>query len=159
MSSQILMFFISFAVLGSFWLAHHRFFGRLGTIDRRTTTINLVYLAFIAFLPFPSNLLGDYVNNSVAVALYACCIAAISLTEALMGELAVRHKLYRQPPSPAVVRWQRLLSAIPGLYFLATVPVAVVAPVTATYCWIGLFPLIVAVQRRTPKEVMAYFDQ
>src|SRR4051794_6427854 len=41
-SAQILMFFISFAVLGSFWLAHHRFFGRLSTIDRHTTGINLV---------------------------------------------------------------------------------------------------------------------
>jgi uncharacterized membrane protein len=159
MSSQILMFFISFAVLGSFWLAHHRFFGRLGTIDRRTTTVNLIYLAFIAFLPFPTNLLGDYVNNSVAVALYACCIAAISLTEAFMGELAVRRKLYREPPSPAVVRWQRLLSAIPGVYFLASVPVAIVAPLAATYSWIGLFPLMVAIQRRTPKEVMEFFEK
>src|SRR5206468_2767756 len=115
---QVLMFFISFAVLGSYWLAHHRFFGRLSTVDHHTTGINLVYLAFIAFLPFPSNLLGDYVNNSLAVALYACCIAAISLTEALMGELAVRHGLYRDPPNAAVIRWQRVLSAIPGLYFL-----------------------------------------
>src|SRR5262245_17519133 len=45
MSGQVLMFFISFAVLGSFWLGHHRFFGRLATIDRRTAAINLTYLA------------------------------------------------------------------------------------------------------------------
>ena len=56
MSAQVLMFFISFAVIGSFWMAHHRHFSRLGAIDRQATSVNLVYLALIAFLPFPSGM-------------------------------------------------------------------------------------------------------
>jgi uncharacterized membrane protein len=51
-----------------FWLAHHRYVGRLGGVDRRTTSVILVYLALIAFVPFPSAMLGQYSNNSVAVA-------------------------------------------------------------------------------------------
>ena len=159
MGSQILMFFISFAVLGSFWLAHHRFFGRLSTIDRRVTGVNLLYLAFIAFLPFPSSVLGAYGDNAVAVGLYACCIAAISLTGALMSELSVRRGLYRTTPDPAVVRWQRVMSVVPGAYFLATVPLAVVLPATAVYSWILLWPLTVVLQRRMPKEVLAGFER
>jgi uncharacterized membrane protein len=158
MSSQVLMFFISFAVIGSFWMAHHRHFSRLSAIDRQATTVNLVYLALIAFLPFPSSLLGEYADNSVAVVIYATCIAAIAALAALMSEIAVRHGLLRRPATPAVIRWQRLPPLIPAAYFLATIPLAIVAPSTAVYSWILLFPLSVIVQRRMPAEVVAYFE-
>jgi uncharacterized membrane protein len=159
MQPQLLMFFISFAVLGSFWLAHHRSFGRLVAIDRRATAINLIYLAFIAFLPFPSSMLGIYGDNSVAVAVYACCIAVIAGLDALMSEIAARHGLFRDHPSAEVIHWQRVLSLIPAAYFLASVPLAVVAPTAALYSWIGLYPLSKLVHRRVPKTVTAFFDQ
>jgi uncharacterized membrane protein len=159
MQSQLLMFFVSFAVLGSFWLRHHRYFGRLAAIDRRATATNLLYLAFIAFLPFPSSVLGSYGDNSVAVAFYACCIATIAATGALMSEIAGRHRLYREHPSREVIRWQRVLSLVPAAYFLASVPLAVVAPSAALYSWIGLFPLSLLLQRRVPKAVTAFFDE
>jgi len=159
MSAQVLMFFISFAVIGSFWMAHHRHFSRLGAIDRQATSVNLVYLALIAFLPFPSGMLGEYSDNSVAVAIYAFCIAAIAGLGALMSELAVRHGLLQRPPSPAVIRWQRVPPLLPAVYFLATIPLAIVAPSTAIYSWILLFPLSMIVQRRMPAEVVAYFEE
>jgi len=89
--------------------------------------VNLAYLAFIAFLPFPSSLLGEYVNNSVAVTIYACSIAIISLSEALMVEIAYRDGLFREIPDAASLRWQRILSVMPAVYFLATAPLAIVA--------------------------------
>ena len=41
-------------------MAHHAFFFRLKSIDRRLVAWNLVYLAFVAFLPFPTDLVGQY---------------------------------------------------------------------------------------------------
>jgi hypothetical protein len=49
-------------------------------------------------------------------------------------------------------RWSR------GAYFLATIPLAVVAPATTLYSWILLFPLSVLIHRRMPASVAAYFD-
>src|SRR5215212_2995635 len=51
---------ISFAVLGKYWLLHHRFFSALERFDGRLMGLNLVYLAFIALVPFSSQVLGDY---------------------------------------------------------------------------------------------------
>jgi TMEM175 potassium channel family protein len=155
---QLLMFFISFAVLGSFWLGHHRHFSRLAAIDRRATGVNLVYLALIAFLPFPSGVLGEYADNSVAVILYASCIAAIASLSALLTEIATRHGLFARPPTPEAVRWQRILPLAPAAYFLLTIPLALAAPATAVYSWILLFPLSMALQRRMPKDVAEYFE-
>ena len=158
MSSQVLMFFVSFAVLGSFWLEHHRFVGRLAKIDRRTATINLTYLALIAFLPFLSSLLGEYGENSVAVALYACAIAALAGMAAVLNEVATRRHLYVKQPTPAVLRWHRLLPLIPAGFFLASIGIAIVSPTAAIYSWILLYPLTVVVQSRMPDEVRSFFD-
>jgi uncharacterized membrane protein len=51
-------FFIGFAVIGRYWIAHHRFVGVLAAVDSRLMIANLGYLAFIAFLPFPTALVG-----------------------------------------------------------------------------------------------------
>ncbi len=157
MSSQILMFFVSFAVLGSFWLGHHRFFGRLARIDRRTATINLVYLALIAFLPFLSSVLGEYGDNSVAVALYASAIAGTAGMACGLNEVATRRHLYVRQPTALVLRWHRLFPLLPAVFFLATIGIAVVSPSGAIYSWILLYPLTTLLQSRMPDDVRYFF--
>src|SRR5918997_4513973 len=53
LSSHFASFFISFAVIGRYWIAHHQFFAMLRAVDGRLIAVNMVYLTFIAFLPFP----------------------------------------------------------------------------------------------------------
>src|SRR5262249_272326 len=60
LTPNFVSFFISFAVIGRYWVAHHTYISALARIDRGLISLNLVYLAFIAFLPFPTALLGEY---------------------------------------------------------------------------------------------------
>ena len=115
MQSQILIFFISFAVLGVVLAVPPP----LLQPPRRPSTarpprVNLVYLALIAFLPFPSGLLGQYSDNSVAVVVYACWHRRhrhrLGL---LMTEIAPRHGLLVTGPTPRRSRWQRILPLRP----------------------------------------------
>ena len=62
--AQIISYAISFAVIGRYWLAHHQFFSRLRALDGGLIAINLVWLAVIAFLPFPTDVLGNYFGNA-----------------------------------------------------------------------------------------------
>ena len=45
---------LSFAVMASLWIDHHRFFGALERFDGRLMALNLLYLAFVALVPFTS---------------------------------------------------------------------------------------------------------
>jgi TMEM175 potassium channel family protein len=47
-------FFIGCFVIGSYWVAHHRFVSRLAAVDRGFLSLTVVYLAFVALLPFPT---------------------------------------------------------------------------------------------------------
>ena len=76
---SLLAYFISFAVVGLFWLRHHEFFGRLQASDSRLAALNLVFLAFIALLPVPTEILGKYDNSTAPVVIYAVFILTLSV--------------------------------------------------------------------------------
>ncbi|HJY24403.1 MAG TPA: TMEM175 family protein [Actinomycetes bacterium] len=56
----IAAFFLGCFVIGSYWAAHHRFVARLAVVDLRFVFLTVVYLSFIALLPFPTGLVGKY---------------------------------------------------------------------------------------------------
>ena len=70
---QVPNFFIygvSFATLTVWWLSHHHLFHRIKKTDRWLLLLNSAFLFFITFLPFPTNLVGQYPSNPAAAALY-----------------------------------------------------------------------------------------
>ena len=108
-------FFTSFVVIASFWVAHHRFVARLTAIHRRLLWANLVYLAFVAFLPFPAAVMGDFDGNAVAV------ISTPSrwpswgrALEAVMFRMAWRGKLLRRRLTLPMVRYAHNGGTDPG---------------------------------------------
>lgn len=155
---EILMFFISFLVIGSFWLSHHRFVARLTAIDRSLLFCTLCYLAFIAFLPFPSGLLGEYTDNSVAVALYALCIAVVATIEVVLFALAYKHDLLRIEPTDETFRWGVVASLTPALLFFLSIPVAFVSPLLGMLVWVLNIPIGILTDRWMPAKATAYYE-
>jgi uncharacterized membrane protein len=49
---SFLSFAISFAVIGAYWIAHHRLFSLVERYDRRLLWLNLLALFFIVLMPF-----------------------------------------------------------------------------------------------------------
>ena len=67
---QFVVYGISFAIIGQFWVIHHRAFHHLSGHDRWLAYVNLVFLFALSFLPFAANLFGQYRDNRTAVILY-----------------------------------------------------------------------------------------
>jgi uncharacterized membrane protein len=156
-SSEFLSFFLSFAVIGRYWLAHHQFFARLAWIDGGLITINLIYLAFVAFLPFPTDLLGTYFDNPLAVAIYGVSVAVVSGLEVVLFRHAHRRGMMRERMPDDVYRWGVLQSTSPVLFFLGSVPVAFVSTDLAVACWFLGIPFAIVSQRWKPAGTDRYF--
>jgi uncharacterized membrane protein len=150
-------FFISFAVIGRYWLAHHQFFARLAAIDGRLITTNLVYLAFVAFLPFPTDLLGSYFENPLSVAVYATNVAVISGLEVVLFREAHRRELMRERLPEDVYRWGVVQSLSPVIFFLLSVPVAFIGTEWAVACWFLGIPFAIISARWRPAAAERYF--
>ena len=150
LSGSFISFFISFAVIGRYWVAHHQFFSLLGGIDRGLIGLNLVYLAFIAFLPFPTALLGSFFENPLAFGLYAVAVAVVSGMEVVLFRHAYRSGLIRKRMPAEIYRWGTWMSLSPVVFFLLSIPVALVSTEIAVALWFGTIPFQLVANRWKP---------
>lgn len=157
-TSAIISFFISFAVIGRYWLAHHQFFSQVESIDRGLIGLNLVYLAFIAFLPFPTALLGAYFENPLAVVIYAPVVALVSGMEVVLFAHAHRAGLLRRRIPPDIYRWGVWMSLSPVFFFLASIPLAFISTTIAVASWFLLVPFGLFARRWKPEHADEFLD-
>jgi uncharacterized membrane protein len=154
---EIASFVVSFYVIGRYWLAHHWFYSRLERVDRRLLSLNLLYLGFVAFLPFPTSLIGEYEQNPIAFVVFALSMAGVSLMEVSSTHHAYRAGLVRRDAPADVWRWSLAASLFPVAVFLISIPIAFVNPTWALLSWFALAPLGALINRRMPPDVRAYF--
>jgi uncharacterized membrane protein len=155
----IASFFLGCVVIGSYWAAHHRFFARLGAVDGGFVALTILYLAFVAFLPFPTGVLGEFPENPISVVAFAVNMGAVSGMETALLSHAWRRRLFVQELPPDVYRWARDASLSPVLLFAASIPVAFVTPWLAVAVWFLSWPLQMMRDRRRPPEYDAYFGE
>jgi uncharacterized membrane protein len=140
--AEIFSFFLSFVVIGFFWLAHHRFFARLAAVDARFMKINLLYLAAIAFTPFPTAVVGIYGGDEpVGVVLYAITLGVASFLEAALLWHAQHEGLLRERMRDDVFRGSMAASLAPVAVFAISIPIAYLASSWALLSWLLIFPL------------------
>jgi uncharacterized membrane protein len=72
-------FLVSFLVLGRFWLVHHEVMGLLRASNRRLTAVNLLLLLAVAFMPFPTAVISEYVHLRVGIGFYTGWLIVLGL--------------------------------------------------------------------------------
>jgi uncharacterized membrane protein len=152
---QLTSFVVAFAVLAGYWRANHRFAGRVARIDSRLITWLLVYLAFVAFLPFPTSIVGEHEANPLAGVVFALSLAAVSGCETFVFMHARRADLLIERLTDTEYRWQVVGSLEPCLMFLVTIPLAFVHPTVMFVSWAIWAPTIgVALRRSYDRRVL-----
>lgn len=148
-SPQLEAYAISFAVIALYWLAHHRLFASLEALDINLVVANFAYLAIVALIPFPSQVLGNNDGDIGPVILYAAILTVGALMSAFMWEYARRRGLFgARTTAPTVLHsvWRSLSIAI---VFTISIPIAVFAGATwAELSWLLMVPVRLLLRRR-----------
>jgi uncharacterized membrane protein len=150
-TAKFTSFFISFAVIGRYWLAHHTYFSALARLDRGLIGLNLLYLVFIAFLPFPTALLGEYFENPLSIAIYAVNVAIVSGMEVVLFSYAYNHDFLERKLPRDVYRYGAAMSLAPVVFFLLSIPVAFISTTLAVCTWFLGIPLAAIAGRWKPE--------
>jgi uncharacterized membrane protein len=137
-SSDFVAYGISFAVLGSIWLAHHRFYTLVARFDGRLIALNLLYLALVALVPFSAELLGHYSDTTDGVVIYAINLAGISLSFTAQIFYAFRKGLVKDEARAHERRYVGPASFVVSGTFLLSIPMAFVDPSICPIIWVGL---------------------
>jgi uncharacterized membrane protein len=132
--SEFFSYALSFAVIGLLWVRHHAFFRELREVDLTVTLLNLLYLGLIAFLPYPTELLGDYGDQAAAVAIYAGTVVVIGVVSTLLRQHVLRARLLTDSGHAEMASVSFARSAVP-IVFLVSIPIAFASPQIAVYTW------------------------
>jgi uncharacterized membrane protein len=145
---KYLAFFISFWVIGLFWISHHRKFQYLQRVDYRLTTLNLLLLMMIAFIPFPTMVMSENLNFT-ATALYAITIILASISGVILWRHATHnHRLVDPGLARGEIRREEIVPFATIGIFTLSIGIAAVSPSLARVCWFLVFPVHLFLRRR-----------
>ncbi|MBW0106244.1 TMEM175 family protein [Pseudonocardia sp. KRD291] len=149
---QIFTFALSFAVIGRYWMVHHQMFGRIVRTDTRLLTLNLFYLFGIAFLPFPTSVLGEHGDEAAVVVLYAGNLIVVGLASVLLWSYASYGQRLTSPDvTPRAARASLAGGIAPTLGLVPSIPLAFLEPGWAKYSWLLIIPFSVVGDRLFPQ--------
>jgi Endosomal/lysosomal potassium channel TMEM175 len=96
---RYLGYFLSFVGIAVFWTIHHSIFRPVKDYDRRLLYLNFLFLMVVAFVPFPTALLGEYGDHQLPVAVYAATLAVGRLLLTAIYWYSTRNdRLLAEPP-------------------------------------------------------------
>jgi len=138
--SRIMVFFITFVVVASFWLNHREIFEGVDRGTETLTWLNVLWLMTIAFLPFPTEVLGVRGPDTGAVrALYVGSLLACSVAQLLLSIAIMRTpRLWRDGRRP---EFSLNASAVSAGLFAVIFVVATFVPAIGLWALMGLFLL------------------
>jgi uncharacterized membrane protein len=148
LTPRIISFVISFAVIGVYWSSHHRDFGYIRRYDARLILLNLVFLFFIAIMPFVASLQGQYSFVPLAMAAYAGAVVGTGFSiGGIWWYATYRHRLVDEDLDAGFIRTRSLVALVVPIIFALSIPSAWVSPVlTLAIWWIAPFASIAALR-------------
>ena len=144
-------------MIGRFWISHHAAFGHLARCDDKLVWRNLLFLLTIAFLPFPTAVIGAYGASKVAVMFYAAWLLFAGLRNRSLLTYALRADALRVPGDDPVLRamhihrtWSVIVIALLGLVLGAINPLLGLVPLVGSPAILYVVGLLAERRARRP---------
>jgi uncharacterized membrane protein len=137
--SGLFAFALSFAVIGNYWSIHHSIFRPLRRHTARLIQLNLLWLACIVFLPFPTALIEDGVDDGFAT-LYIATLLATSVLTLLLAKYLADHPGLTDPEDAGDVRRHVPGSAAAATALLVALVIALFSQRLGMYALLLLVP-------------------
>jgi uncharacterized membrane protein len=145
-------YLVSFLTIGIVWINHHTQFERIAFVDWPLLFINLVILMVVAFIPFPTALIAEYLRGGedqhVAAAVYCATMLAMGAAFGVLWQYVSRRDglLAQALTSQQRARIARRTAVGFVGYSVALAAAFVSAPVSLAIC--ALIPLYYALAPR-----------
>jgi uncharacterized membrane protein len=146
-------YFISFAVLGLFWIRHQMQFKEIRTADRNLMWINIFFLMFVAIIPFTTTMMVDYSNNHISIQVYCFNLVILGLLLIAHWEYAIRnHRLIDKNLNIKELRFiTKIQMVTPSIFFFSGLIAFVDIQVAKLSLY--LLPLLLSLFVKTYKRI------
>lgn len=97
LTPKIWSWMISFLMVCVIWVNHHRLFDYVQYVPHSLFWLNANLLLWCSLIPFPTAVLGDYINNPLAGSLFGFILSLMALAFYLMRLYMLRHPEILKP--------------------------------------------------------------
>jgi uncharacterized membrane protein len=141
-------YLLSFFIAGVWWNAHNRNFSFLRNADSTLRWLNLLFLLWIALLPFFTKILDQYANLQLAVVLYAFDQAGAGFFMTLSWWYSSRnHRLVDKTLEDRTIKYVTLRNAVAPLSFVVSMGLSFFGALVAFVSWAGMIPALMLLHR------------
>lgn len=151
-------FVVSFVMIGTMWINHHRMFHALAVVDNTVLVANLALLLVISFIPFPTELVSENIAHGTtadartAVVFYGLTFVAVSVVFPLLWWAIVRNPSNTTPELTRKMARDGMRRNLLGLpTYAAFTLLALVSPTISLLCF-GLVAIFYLLPGRTRAE-------
>jgi len=146
-------FFISFVIIGAFWVSHHSMFAMLRRSTPGLLWMNLFLLMFVVLLPFSTDLMSEYGSSVLAVVFYDINMLIVALCLGFLWWYAsYRNNLADESATPAVKKHLLLVYLSMSLIFSLSIAIAFINIPASQYFYFALIPANMFLDRILRKE-------
>jgi uncharacterized membrane protein len=94
---RVFAFLVSFWIIASYWISHHRIFNRIGAHDGALLRINFVFLMWVVLLPFSTSMVMRYGGSQLIWDVYVSHLLLISLSLSWLWRYASKDERLIKP--------------------------------------------------------------
>jgi len=136
---KLLGYVISFVVIIFYWMAHHSIFDVINDHDRALIWLNSLFLMCVAFLPFPTALMGEYGDQQLVVVIYAGSLAVTRLLlSSVWWYVSDKPHLANIDMDTRTMRAFGIRAWAIPLIFLVSIAISFFSVTAAVYSWLLL---------------------
>src|SRR5215468_8843927 len=138
LAPKLLIYVISFIVIGGAWGSHQRMLSQITRGDGLLVWFNLLSLLFVTLVPASAALLGRFPGEFIAIVCFAVDVILIQLTALWLWRHASKYGLLNTSLEPRVVRGIGRRLIISAVCFGLSVGLIVINANLVYVGWIGL---------------------
>jgi uncharacterized membrane protein len=146
---KYLGYLLSFVGISTFWMIHQSIFRPIRAYDRVLLYLNFVFLMVVAFVPFPTSLLGEYGNHQLPVAIYAATLAIGRLLLTAIHWYSTRDgRLLEEVQDPRTARFFLIRGLTIPAIFLLSIGISFFSVSAAIWTWFIMLAVDAIILRR-----------
>lgn len=139
---KFLVYMLSFIVLGTLWIFHHSTYNYITRSDGKLAWMNIIFLMFVALIPFSASLLGEYGTTEVAVAIFGINVLLPTTIGTLIWIYIITKPILADKVIDARVARQRTIMGLFGCcFYLLGIGISFISPI-ASLCIYALAALL-----------------
>ncbi len=134
---RFLIYGLSFLILGIFWVIHHVIFDAIKRNDTPLVWLNILFLMFVALIPFSTSLFGKFGAKLITALIYGANMLLIfNLGWAIWAYATGKLRLVDSDLDPALIRGANLMGLVYTLIMIPAIGISFINPIISFYVYI-----------------------